>query len=78
VLDLIGVEHGPTDPLHELGREVLGLEIASGDPLAKHYRTMLVVSRCGRDDDLRHSRLLWSVGFGIRVPPESSGAVKDR
>jgi hypothetical protein len=78
VLDLVRIENSPTDPLHELSRKVIRLEISNCDSLAKQHRALLVLSYSGPDDDLRHPRLLWSGGFSTSVLLGPSEAVKDR
>ncbi|HEX9641407.1 MAG TPA: hypothetical protein VGB13_08835, partial [Candidatus Krumholzibacteria bacterium] len=54
VLELVGVEHGPADPLYELTREVVRLEIAQADSLSVHDRASGVVVGVGHYEYLRH------------------------
>jgi hypothetical protein len=58
VLELIGVDDGPADPLDQLAREVVGLEIGGADPLSVDDGVGGVLGRVGDYEDLGHGGLL--------------------
>ena len=54
MLERIGVEHRPADPLDQLTGEVIGLEVGGGNPLAIHDCARLLLWGIGNDEYLRH------------------------
>lgn len=77
VLELVGVEDGPADPLDQLTREVVRLEIAQADALAVYDRASGVVVDVGQYEYLRHDVFLPLGVVESSLPAESQWQVKD-
>jgi hypothetical protein len=53
-LELAGIAHGPTDPLHELAGEMIRSEIVDRDPLSIDDGARTRFRRIGHYEYLRH------------------------